>query len=149
MMLSLWCLGDQHLWIILGDLNIWGDLISMGGSGTPVRTLLTMIYQGIRSYSSFTITFTARCRYRKHTWTRRERKKGNLTVWGNSTMLQWWLGVYHTTPVQGEHTRKTWSSTALTTELLVAVVLTFSRSVRGFWPSVIRKIIGAVSCGQL
>ena len=32
------CWGDLHLESIWGDLNVWGDLISMGGPRTPVGT---------------------------------------------------------------------------------------------------------------
>ena len=40
-------LGDLHLRSIWGDLNVWGDLISVGGPETPVGTqLLTQIYRG-------------------------------------------------------------------------------------------------------
>ena len=30
--------GDLHCRIFLGDLNVWGDLISVGGPSTPVGT---------------------------------------------------------------------------------------------------------------
>ena len=37
------CWGDLHLRSIWGDLNVWGDLISVGGPETPVGTQFNAI----------------------------------------------------------------------------------------------------------